>query len=122
MAMKIFINETRNEMIFTEVSAKKFCMTFHDEYISLIENEGAKEITQVDVELDKNGVAKIDQRLMKIFEMRKLVNKAIICVGPYDIFGKKGYMVHMEGCKVTNPALEGAILEKLDWERTESQN
>ena len=44
MAMKIFINETRNEMIFTEASAKKFCMTFHDEYISLIENEGAKEI------------------------------------------------------------------------------
>ena len=112
MAMKIFINETRNEMI---------CMTFHDEYISLIENEGAKEITQVDVELDKNGVAKIDQRLMKIFEMRKLVNKAIICVGPYDIFGKKGYMIHVEGCKVTNPALEGAILEKLDWERTNSQ-
>ena len=30
-------------------------------------------------------------------------------------------MIHVEGCKVTNPALEGAILEKLDWERTNSQ-
>lgn len=120
--MKIFINELRHEMIFTENEARKFCMTFHDEYISLVENETAKEMVQVDIDLDENGVMKIGPELEKIFEMRGLLNRAIVCVGPYDIFGRKGFMIHIDGCKVKNPVLEAALLEKIDWDRNQKND
>lgn len=115
--MRIYINSINNKIIFTKNETNKFCMTFHDEYIGLIENENAKEIIQVNIELDENGAMEIGSELRAIFKMRNLLDRVIECVGPYDIFGKKGYMIHCEGYKTQNPALEGALLEKIDWER-----
>lgn len=120
--MKFMINTVGKNIIFTDYDKDIKAVTFglFGPYMMIYTDKEPDKLTEFQVFLEENGTAKMDKRIEELFTMRGMDGRLFECIGPYNEDGVITYSVNVNSIP-TNPAKEGAILERLDWERNEKK-
>lgn len=121
--MKFMINTLGKNIIFKDydknMKIATFC--FSGPYLLFYPNKKAEKIVEVEIEIDENGIAKLDERLEELFTMRNMDGRLFECVGPYNEDDIPCYTVNVKSFP-SDPIREGIILENMDWERQEKKS
>ena len=112
------INTLGHNIIFKDMEEEMETATFRfaGPYLFIYPNSEPQRIEEVSVELNKQGIAPMCEKLEELFRLRAMDGQVYDCIGPYMEEERKCYTVNVKSI-TENPVREGVLLERMDWER-----